>query len=166
MSRRESVPGRGDPGAERVQEDIETGHVARSNGHGSAARPRPLLGFVEVLYIDDDPASLALVGHLLERNTAFTFRSAERGRLGVELARALQPDVILLDLRLPDLPGAQVLATLRSGERTASIPVIVISADADPEVPARVLSAGASAFMIKPIDLGALLAAIAAVIHR
>jgi CheY-like chemotaxis protein len=74
------------------------------------------------------------------------------GRLGLELAREHHPDLIVLDLHLPDLPGERVLAELQEDPETRDIPVIVLSADATRERE-QMLVAGASAFLTKPIDL-------------
>jgi CheY-like chemotaxis protein len=71
----------------------------------------------------------------------------------VELAREHVPDLVLLDLHLPDIPGEEVLRQLRSDERTARIPVVVISADATHGSVQRLRAAGADAYLTKPIDL-------------
>jgi CheY-like chemotaxis protein len=78
------------------------------------------------------------------------------GRLGVELAREHHPDLILLDLHLPDIPGDRVLAELQEDAETRDIPVIVLSADATRERE-QLLAAGAAAYLTKPIDLRRLL---------
>jgi CheY-like chemotaxis protein len=63
------------------------------------------------------------------------------------------PDVILLDLHLPDIPGEEVLRRLRADARTATIPVIVVSADATPASLQRLLLGGANAYLTKPLDV-------------
>ena len=80
-----------------------------------------------------------------------------QGRLGIELARLHHPDLILLDLNLPDVSGADVLGELRDDPRTIDIPVVVISADAMPDRIKQLLAAGASAYLTKPIDVHQLL---------
>jgi len=67
------------------------------------------------------------------------------------------PDLILLDLNLPDLNGDQVLAELRANPRTFSIPVVMLTADNRPATRERMLAAGASAFLAKPVEVRALL---------
>ena len=80
-----------------------------------------------------------------------------QGRIGVTLARSKQPDLILLDLNLPDMHGEEVLTRLRADPQTAELPVVVISADASDGQMRRVLDAGAREFLTKPIDVGRLM---------
>jgi CheY-like chemotaxis protein len=80
-----------------------------------------------------------------------------QGRMGVDLARRHRPILILLDLNLVDLPGAEVLKILRDDPLTRDIPVVVVSADAMPRQVQRLLSSGAKAYLTKPIDIHRLL---------
>jgi CheY-like chemotaxis protein len=73
--------------------------------------------------------------------------------VGLELARKHSPDLVLLDLHLPDMPGWQVLAQLRADHATRDIPVIIISADATAPQVKRLLAAGARAYLTKPLDI-------------
>jgi CheY-like chemotaxis protein len=79
--------------------------------------------------------------------------TAMQGSVGLELARRHAPDVILLDLHLPDVPGWKVLDRLRGDEATRDIPVIVISADATSRQIKRLLASGAQRYLTKPIDI-------------
>jgi CheY-like chemotaxis protein len=79
--------------------------------------------------------------------------TAMQGRVGLELARQHSPDLVLLDLHLPDMPGWQVLAQLKADQLTRDIPVVVISADATSPQIKRLLSAGARAYLTKPLDI-------------
>ncbi len=79
--------------------------------------------------------------------------SAIDGQLGLDLARSLSPDLILLDLHLPDVPGRQVLSQLQADKRTRDIPVVVISADATQSQIERLMDDGAYAYLTKPLDL-------------
>jgi PAS domain S-box-containing protein len=83
-----------------------------------------------------------------------------QGQLGVELAREHLPDVVLLDLHLPDIPGDEVLRRLRADPRTAGVPVVVVSADATPGSVDRLRQAGADAYLTKPLDVDEFLAAV------
>jgi CheY-like chemotaxis protein len=85
---------------------------------------------------------------------------ALQGRLGLELAREHNPDLILLDLHLPDMKGEEVLGELRADPRTCDIPIVVISADATARQIARLRMAGARGYLTKPIDLDEFLAEI------
>ena len=73
------------------------------------------------------------------------------------MARARQPDLILLDLHLPDLPGWEVLAKLQADAGTRDIPVVIISADATPGRIERLRAAGAREYLTKPIDVPTLM---------
>jgi len=124
--------------------------------------PDPLLklrsypGERRVLYIEDTVANVRVIEGVLELRPGVQLLSAMFGRLGVELAREHHPDLILLDLHLPDIPGDRVLAELQEDAETRDIPVIVLSADATRERE-QLLAAGAAAYLTKPIDLRRLL---------
>jgi len=109
-----------------------------------------------VLYIEDNASNLELVERIVQRRAA-SLISAMRPVLGLELAREHGPDLVLLDLQLPDIPGEEVLRRLQADPRTAGIPVVVLSADARPGLVTALLAAGARAFLTKPIDVGELL---------
>ncbi len=83
-----------------------------------------------VLYIEDTVANVRLIEEILRARPSIKVLPAMLGSLGLDLAREHQPDMILLDLHLPDIDGDQVLAQLRADERTAHIPVVILSADA------------------------------------
>jgi CheY-like chemotaxis protein len=88
------------------------------------------------------------------------FGSAPDGRTGLDRADQLRPDLVLLDLDLPDISGERVLTGLRASAVTRDIPVIVISADIDPAVHRRILASGARFFLVKPYDVTDLLRAV------
>ena len=73
--------------------------------------------------------------------------------IGLDLVRAHLPDLVLLDLHLPDVSGADVLAALQADPQTAGVPVVVLSADASPVQTRRLLAAGALRYLTKPVDL-------------
>jgi PAS domain S-box-containing protein len=106
-----------------------------------------------VLYIEDNLANLALVETFLMPRPEWQTIPALQGLVGLELAREHQPDLVLLDLHLPDLHGSEVLRRLRADPRTAGIPVVVISADATHTAVQELLAAGADAYLTKPLDL-------------
>ncbi len=76
-----------------------------------------------------------------------------QGQLGLELARIHQPDLILLDLHLPDMPGEEVLRLLCENPITHSIPVLVLSADATPRQVEHLMAAGAWSYVTKPLNV-------------
>jgi PAS domain S-box-containing protein len=106
-----------------------------------------------VLYIEDNFSNVTLVEQMLAERPAIELITAMQGRVGLELARKHSPDLVLLDLHLPDLPGWQVLGQLKADAATRDIPVIVISADATAPQIKRLLSSGARAYLTKPLDL-------------
>jgi signal transduction histidine kinase/CheY-like chemotaxis protein len=110
-----------------------------------------------LLYIEDNLSNLRLIERIMSRRPGVTLLSAMQGRRGLELARDHRPDVIILDLHLPDLPGTDVLANLHSDPRTREIPVVILSADATPGQITRLLAQGARAYLTKPLDVKELL---------
>jgi CheY-like chemotaxis protein len=115
-----------------------------------------------IVYIEDNLSNLKLVERLLDRLPDVRLIPAMQGNLGVELARQHRPDLILLDLHLPDLHGREVLQLLKRDPATASIPVVVLSADATPAQVERLRAAGAADYATKPIDVEWLLDTITA----
>jgi PAS domain S-box-containing protein len=106
-----------------------------------------------VLAIEDNPSNLRLLEVLLRSRPEISLMAAMQGSVGLDLARQHKPDLILLDLNLPDLSGKEVLARLNASERTRDIPVIVLSADATASQIERLLNAGARAYLTKPLDV-------------
>jgi len=104
-----------------------------------------------VLYIEDNLSNLRLVERIVTRRPCITLLSAMQGSRGLELAGAHRPDLIVLDLHLPDMPGQEVLAQLRADPGTREIPVVILSADATPSQVSRVLQQGAHAYLTKPL---------------
>jgi CheY-like chemotaxis protein/anti-sigma regulatory factor (Ser/Thr protein kinase) len=106
-----------------------------------------------VLYIEDNIGNVRLMERLLMHRPSITLITTLRGSEGLALALAHQPDLILLDVHMPDLSGYEVLSSLRSDERTKSIPVVMLSADASHEQVQRFRDAGARDYLTKPLDL-------------
>jgi signal transduction histidine kinase/CheY-like chemotaxis protein len=110
-----------------------------------------------LLYVEDTVANIRLIEGILERRPSVRLLPAMLGRLALDLAHEHQPDLILLDLHLPDLGGDEVLAQLKADERTRDIPVAVLSADATQQQRGPLLEAGARAYLTKPIGVRELL---------
>ncbi len=123
----------------------------------AAQRLRPA---ISVLYIEDNPSNVRLVEKIFGLSSDLGLAVARDGSAGVALAREIQPDLILLDLHLPDMPGEQVLAAVRGDAQLAEIPVVIVSADASPVQAKRLLAAGANGYLTKPFDIDQLLAAV------
>jgi PAS domain S-box-containing protein len=110
-----------------------------------------------VLYIEDNPSNMALMKRIAESRSEVQLIGASSGRTGLDLARTRQPDLILLDLHLPDMSGQEVLLHLRAEPETRTIPVVVVSADATPEQIQRALGSGAISYVTKPLDIASML---------
>jgi signal transduction histidine kinase/ActR/RegA family two-component response regulator len=107
----------------------------------------------KILYVEDNLSNLALMQRVLARYDRIELIPAMSGGLALDLARQHKPNLILLDLHLPDIGGEAVLEQLRSDERCADIPVVVLSADATPGQVDRLLAAGARSYLTKPLDI-------------
>lgn len=110
-----------------------------------------------VLYIEDDPISRELVEALLAAFPQVDLRLATDGRSGIRAALAAMPDVILLDMHLPDIDGLELLRQLQRDPVCADIPVVVVSADATPARIEEALAAGARHYLTKPLNLAGFL---------
>jgi PAS domain S-box-containing protein len=106
-----------------------------------------------LLYVEDNPANLKLVEQLIARRPDMNLLSARDGLLGIELARANQPEVILMDINLPGISGIEALKILREDPVTAHIPVVALSANAMPRDVEKGLQAGFFRYMTKPIKI-------------
>ena len=107
-----------------------------------------------VLVVDDDPNIRRMIMASLRRE-GYDFLEASNGREGLTLMRSNKPDVVVLDLMMPFVSGWEVLQERNGDPELKSIPVIVVSANRDPEV-ATAVDQGICAFLPKPFDIGAL----------
>jgi PAS domain S-box-containing protein len=139
------------PVAENPVEDLEPG--VEVGGAGQADIQRETASTRTVLYIENNISNLRLIERVLAHRPGIDLLPAMQGHLGLELAREHHPDVILLDLHLPDMHGSEVLAELHEDDRVRDIPVVVISADATPGQIQRLLDAGARDYLTKPLDV-------------
>jgi PAS domain S-box-containing protein len=142
------------------QDEREGGQVEAVTAEGPAEPSGPP---VTVLYIEDNMSNLRLVERILGRRPGVRLISAMRPELGLELAGQHHPDLILLDLHLPDMPGETVLQRLQTNPGTAGIPVVILSADARPGLIQRLLEQGARSFLTKPLAVRELLEVLDAV---
>jgi PAS domain S-box-containing protein len=134
-----------------------------------AAAPAPAAGKRAqgtVLYIEDNRANLGLMEEILAYRPEVRLLEAMRGSAGLELARIHRPDLILLDVHLPDMPGDEVLRWLQADPHLREIPVVVISADATPPQMERLRAAGAWEYLTKPLDLPRFLALLDRLLHE
>jgi CheY-like chemotaxis protein len=108
-----------------------------------------------VLYVEDNAANLKLVEQLIARRPDLRLLSAQDGSLGVALARASQPEVVLMDINLPGITGTRALAMLRGDPATARIPVVALSASSSPRDVKKGLAAGFFRYLGKPLQIAA-----------
>jgi CheY-like chemotaxis protein len=113
-----------------------------------------------VLYIEDDEVNRFVVERLLDQRPGIRFLGADRGQRGLDLARQHRPDLILLDIHLPDIEGTDLLPVIRRDGVIGATPVIVISSEDEPVFPAHMLAAGAQAYLLKPLNFEEFLAAL------
>jgi signal transduction histidine kinase/ActR/RegA family two-component response regulator len=113
-----------------------------------------------ILYVEDNLSNLKLVQQILAERPDVQLIPAMQGGLGLELAREHSPDLILLDLHLPDIQGDEVLARLQADPELSGTPVVVLSADATKGRIERLLEQGVDAYLSKPIDVKQFLAVI------
>ena len=106
-----------------------------------------------LLYVEDNPANMMLVEEIIARRSDLRLLSATDGRRGIELARAAQPDIILMDINLPDINGIEALKILRVDPVTKHIPVVALSANAMPHDIEQGLAAGFFRYLTKPIKI-------------
>ena len=129
---------------------------------GVGATARPPAPRATLLYVEDNPVNALIVQGLLQIRPDLQLHVASDGASGVQRALALQPDLVLLDMALPDMDGHEVLRRLRAHPALAQVPVIALSANAMPEDMARALNAGMAGYWTKPLDFKVFLAAMEA----
>ena len=117
----------------------------------------PRAEICDILYIEDDAASVILIERILELRDGVSLKHAGSGMRGIEMAKLYKPKLILLDLSLPDMHGADVLNVLQSTAETLAIPVVILSANIIDSHIERLLAAGARNYLTKPFDLEQLL---------
>jgi len=110
----------------------------------------------KILYVEDHPAQRDIMAQMLELS-GYEVAVASDGIEGVEQAQSWNPDLILMDLRMPRMDGFDAIRELRKGPDTADIPIIAISAWASAKHKERAMEAGANEHFTKPVDLSRLL---------
>jgi PAS domain S-box-containing protein len=127
----------------------------RENGVDQAVHlmPHEFSAKRTLLYVEDNPANLTLVEQLIARRSDLKLLSAIDGHMGIQLARAYLPAVILMDINLPGISGFGALKILHDDSATAHIPVLALSANAVPRDIERGLEAGFFRYLTKPIKV-------------
>ncbi len=116
----------------------------------------------KILVIDDDIAITELMSMLLKTH-GFEVITTNTGAEGINIAKAKNPSVVLLDLMMPDVDGWQVCKAIR---KFSNVPILILSAINDPRMVASVLDAGADDFLVKPVPSGVLVAHIRKMVRR
>jgi putative two-component system response regulator len=116
--------------------------------HGDTRR----FGKMKILIIDDEPLNVALLEDLLSEAGYKQKRSVTDSRLALETCGTFAPDLILLDLMMPHVDGFAILHALRSAGDEVFLPIIVLTGDGDEETKRAALGAGATDFLLKPLD--------------
>jgi CheY-like chemotaxis protein len=119
----------------------------------------------KLLYIEDSPSHIKLIEAIFARENDIQLYTANTPRLGLELVRAYEPDLILLDICLPEMDGFEVFEQLSVDETTRNIPVIALSAGAMPHEIEKGLRSGFRRYLTKPLDIGELLRAVKEVLQ-
>ena len=127
-----------------------------------AAQPRPGR---RVLVCDDEPITRMLVKLLLEKEN-YVVLEARTGREGVEIARRERPDLMLVDLNMPEMDGYEAITHLRREVTLTTMPILVLTAEEGPGVERRVLDLGADDYILKPFETSVLLSRVQAVFRR
>lgn len=162
----ESTPGSGS----RFTLILPTGPARAEAAEPERARPAPPErtdpGPRTVLYIEDNPTNMTLVQEIFRARPDMVLLSATRGHTGLDAAREAVPDLILLDVNLPDMDGFEVLQALRDQDATREIPVVGVSANSFAEDVTRARQAGFTDYVTKPFNVGAFLAAVDGALAR
>jgi len=134
--------------------EVEGAADAQGDGGGEGGPRRTLL------YVEDNPANLKLIEQLIARRPTLRLLTAVDGNVGIQLARAHQPDVILMDINLPGISGIEALRILRDDAVTAHIPIVALSANAMPRDVEKGIRAGFFSYLTKPIKVDEFMAAL------
>jgi len=120
---------------------------------------------IRVLYVEDDKSLQVTISHML-RALGYVVECAENGKVGIAKATSWQPDLILMDIRLPLINGDEAIRLLRQDPETAKIPIFVLSAYTDAKTRNTCREAGADKFFTKPPDVRKVDAAIKKILDR
>jgi len=105
---------------------------------------------IHILVIEDDDVSRTLLHRLLTRRFSCKVHEARNGREGLNMIRGLKPDLVLLDVMLPELDGMGVLQAIRSDPAVARLPVVIVSSAGDREAVTKMAGLGIQDYLLKP----------------
>lgn len=150
---RHSAPGEGTTFSVRLPL-IHSGHRSYTSEEGTEHLSLSVPTSARILHIEDTPANVLLVERILGRMGFTHIHTETTGARGIQACNRLNPDLLLLDLNLSDMPGVHVVRRLKENPATALIPIVVLSADATPERMKSLRSMGIRDYVTKPIDVG------------
>ena len=136
---------------EEEKPDSMTSAVAQKNFKYSEAK---------ILVVDDEPGNVRVLERLLRGSGFKNITSTSNGYTSLELYRTYQPDLLLLDIKMPEFSGFDVMKALSAGNQDDYLPILVLTAQMDPNIRLQALKAGAKDFIQKPFDIGEILARI------
>ena len=149
-----SSPGEGTTVSIRINRDL-MGHAEHAEADADASSGSASAGAAGTLvYVEDDPVNVLLLEQYVALCGDVRLLVARDGASGIELARRWMPDLVLLDMQLPDMSGLDVLERLRADPATSALRVVALSADAMPAQVAEAIARGAEAYWTKPLSLG------------
>jgi two-component system cell cycle response regulator DivK len=105
-----------------------------------------------ILFVDDDPITLKMLCKLAEMEGHDTM-TADSGKMALSTATEAAPDLIILDMSMPDMDGISVIREMRARPETAQIPIVILSAGFELDAPEQVTAAGAQGYLSKPINV-------------
>jgi CheY-like chemotaxis protein len=130
---------------------------AAEGADGPAARrsagPAAAYGARRVHYVEDNETNVAVMQGILSQRPQVLLDTSPSGRAGLAALAATRPDLVLLDMQLPDISGLDVLHAMKADPQLAGLPVVVVSADATAGQVRAALAAGALHYVTKPVDL-------------
>ncbi|MCA1788875.1 MAG: response regulator, partial [Thioalkalivibrio sp.] len=135
--------------------------ASADEGGGDAVDQERRVARHQVLYIEDNPANQRLMEDIFDELPEYQLRIAHSGQLGLQMAEAVVPDLVLMDIHLPDMGGVATMQALRERKATRDVPVIAVSAHAMPSDRAAGLRAGFADYLTKPIDIDRFVAVMA-----
>lgn len=136
--------------------EFNAGFASFDTATGKTSETRAIISEVEgfsILYVEDSAPNIRLVESVLSKWPEIKVESTQSAEEGIELARRLKPDVILMDINLPDMDGYQAVKILKSSPETEKIPVIALSANAMEKSVKEGLEAGFERYMTKPLKV-------------
>jgi CheY-like chemotaxis protein len=151
----ESEPGKGSRFWFDLPIDKSLKMAEKSRGGGSGEARSAKLKPLRVLVAEDNDINLILVREMLN-NRKHTVYTARNGREAVEATLREKPDLVLMDIRMPQVNGFEALAMLRAREETRAIPIVALTASVGPQAREECLDAGFDGYLSKPIDIAAL----------